>query len=219
MKIEFDISSELDKIIRRNGEHMRGIKDDFDPQVRQAMKGLVIFRQMEFYPYAKKTGQNPRELAQRLIDAYRSLTFGRPVLLVRALSILFSPPLFITNGSRSLVDSSKIRQAIRTENLEDRNRFFISKYSQANACGHIRSTIIGESLARLLEFQGHEVIRDNHLGDWGTQFGILLYAIKRENISLDDLGPDPIARLENLYRQGNAWTKERSIQFRPGRNW
>ena len=39
--------------------------------------------------------------------------------------------------------------------------------------GHIRSTIIGESLARLLEFQGHEVIRDNHLGDWGTQFGIL----------------------------------------------
>ena len=41
--------------------------------------------------------------------------------------------------------------------------------------GHIRSTIIGESLARLLEFQGHEVIRDNHLGDWGTQFGILLY--------------------------------------------
>ena len=39
--------------------------------------------------------------------------------------------------------------------------------------GHIRSTIIGESLARLLSLQGHDVIRDNHLGDWGTQFGIL----------------------------------------------
>ena len=47
--------------------------------------------------------------------------------------------------------------------------------------GHIRSTIIGESLARLMIFCGHKVIRDNHLGDWGTQFGILLYAIKREN--------------------------------------
>ena len=74
--------------------------------------------------------------------------------------------------------------------------------------GHIRSSIIGESLARLLEFQGHEVIRDNHLGDWGTQFGILLLAIKREKVSLEDLGDDPIARLEDLYRQGNSLVKE-----------
>ena len=64
--------------------------------------------------------------------------------------------------------------------------------------GHIRSTIIGESLARLLELQGHDVIRDNHLGDWGTQFGILLYAIKRSGVSLDNLGNEPVAALENL---------------------
>ena len=74
--------------------------------------------------------------------------------------------------------------------------------------GHIRSTIIGESLARLLELQGHRVTRDNHLGDWGTQFGILLYAIKREDISLDKLVDDPVATLEDLYRKGNAWTKK-----------
>ena len=74
--------------------------------------------------------------------------------------------------------------------------------------GHIRSTIIGESLARLLELQGHDVIRDNHLGDWGTQFGILLYAIKRSGVSLDNLGNEPVAALENLYRQGNTWVKE-----------
>ena len=74
--------------------------------------------------------------------------------------------------------------------------------------GHIRSTIIGESLARLLTLQGHKVIRDNHLGDWGTQFGILLYAIKRSGISLDNLGDEPVAALEDLYRQGNAWVKE-----------
>ena len=74
--------------------------------------------------------------------------------------------------------------------------------------GHIRSTIIGESLARLLSLQGHQIIRDNHLGDWGTQFGILLYAIKRSGISLDNLGEEPVAELEDLYRQGNAWVKE-----------
>ena len=66
--------------------------------------------------------------------------------------------------------------------------------------GHIRSTIIGESLARLMKLVGHEVIKDNHLGDWGTQFGILLYAIKREKVDLNQLGTVPIARLEELYR-------------------
>ena len=74
--------------------------------------------------------------------------------------------------------------------------------------GHIRSTIIGESLSRMLAYRGHSVVRDNHLGDWGTQFGILLLAIKREGISLNNLGDDPIAKLEDLYRHGNALVKE-----------
>ena len=52
------------------------------------------------------------------------------------------------------------------------------------------------------------MIRDNHLGDWGTQFGILLYAIKHSGISLDNLGEEPVAELEDLYRQGNTWVKE-----------
>ncbi len=44
--------------------------------------------------------------------------------------------------------------------------------------GHLRSTIIGESLCRMLEFQGHNVVRANHLGDWGTQFGMLIHYIR-----------------------------------------
>jgi arginyl-tRNA synthetase len=74
--------------------------------------------------------------------------------------------------------------------------------------GHIRSTIIGESLSRLLKLNGHKVTKDNHLGDWGTQFGILLYAIKREGIDLDSLGDEPVAKLEDLYRMGNQWIKD-----------
>ena len=106
-------------------------------------------------------------------------------------------------------DREKLARAVASENAFKA----VLDYSSPNTAkqmhvGHIRSTIIGESLARLLAFCGHEVTRDNHLGDWGTQFGILLYAIKREGASLDDLGDDPVAELEDLYRKGNAWTKE-----------
>ena len=83
--------------------------------------------------------------------------------------------------------------------------------------GHIRSTIIGESLSRLFDFFGHQVIRDNHLGDWGTQFGILLLSIKRLGVSLEDLGADPIARLEDLYRQGNQWVKDNESNLEEAR--
>ena len=86
--------------------------------------------------------------------------------------------------------------------------------------GHIRSTIIGESLARLLEFQGHEVIRDNHLGDWGTQFGILLYAIKREKFPL--MTSDSIQLPGSKTFTGKEMRGQKKINpilTRPGRNW
>jgi arginyl-tRNA synthetase len=64
--------------------------------------------------------------------------------------------------------------------------------------GHLRSTIIGESLCRILRFLGHKVIGDNHLGDWGTQFGILLYGYKNH---LDEgaFKSDPVRELARLY--------------------
>ena len=69
--------------------------------------------------------------------------------------------------------------------------------------GHIRSTVIGDVLARLLSFQGHQVVRDNHVGDWGKQFGILIIAVKNSSVDLDALGESPLEALENLYREGN----------------
>jgi arginyl-tRNA synthetase len=64
--------------------------------------------------------------------------------------------------------------------------------------GHLRSTIIGDSLVRILRFLGHTVIGDNHLGDWGTQFGILLYGYKNHR---DDaaFAADPVRELARLY--------------------
>jgi arginyl-tRNA synthetase len=72
--------------------------------------------------------------------------------------------------------------------------------------GHIRSTIIGDTLARVARFLGHHVITDNHLGDWGTQFGKVIYSWKHF-LDRDALEQDPIAELVRLYRHADALSK------------
>jgi arginyl-tRNA synthetase len=69
--------------------------------------------------------------------------------------------------------------------------------------GHIRSTFLGDSLARILRILGHRVITDNHIGDWGTQFGKLLVGWKTQ-LNADALRTDPIAEMERLYKTINA---------------
>jgi arginyl-tRNA synthetase len=84
-----------------------------------------------------------------------------------------------------------------------KTRTYVVDYSSPNVAkpmhvGHLRSTIIGDALARLFRFLGHRVITDNHLGDWGTQFGILLYGYKhfRDEKALQE---DPVRELARLY--------------------
>ena len=69
--------------------------------------------------------------------------------------------------------------------------------------GHIRSTILGDTLARVLRLLGHRVITDNHIGDWGTQFGMLLLGWKTQ-LNESALEKDPILELERLYKFINS---------------
>ena len=73
--------------------------------------------------------------------------------------------------------------------------------------GHIRSTILGDCLARTLRLLGHRVITDNHMGDWGTQFGMLLLGWKRE-LNSAALPSDAIGELERLYKKISADCKD-----------
>ena len=65
--------------------------------------------------------------------------------------------------------------------------------------GHLRSTIIGDAIARILSFMGHAVVRDNHLGDWGTQFGLLIVGM-REWGNEEALQATPVVELERVYK-------------------
>ncbi|NBP90623.1 MAG: arginine--tRNA ligase, partial [Opitutae bacterium] len=73
--------------------------------------------------------------------------------------------------------------------------------------GHLRPIVIGEAVARLIEFCGAELIRDNHIGDWGTNFGILILAIRRSGFKLDAKSPTALEDLERLYKEGSVQTK------------
>lgn len=81
--------------------------------------------------------------------------------------------------------------------------------------GHIRSTIIGDCLARIARFTGHTVITDNHIGDWGTQFGMVLYGWKRD-LNEAALLSDPIRELLRLYKAVNAESKAQEEAFKAG---
>jgi len=69
--------------------------------------------------------------------------------------------------------------------------------------GHIRSTALGDALARIATFLGHDVIRDNHIGDWGTQFGMVIWGWKNL-LDRDALGRDPLAEIVRIYKATNA---------------
>ena len=68
--------------------------------------------------------------------------------------------------------------------------------------GHIRSTVLGHALARIAQFLGHEVIRDNHIGDWGTQFGMVIYGWKTL-LDRQSLQRDPLAEIVRIYKETN----------------
>jgi arginyl-tRNA synthetase len=68
--------------------------------------------------------------------------------------------------------------------------------------GHIRSTVLGDALARVAEFLGHEVLRDNHIGDWGTQFGMVIYGWKNL-LDRQALQRNPLAEIVRIYKETN----------------
>ena len=72
--------------------------------------------------------------------------------------------------------------------------------------GHIRSLVVGDALARIATFLGHDVIRDNHIGDWGTQFGMVIYGWKHL-LDREALARDPIAELVRIYKSANELGK------------
>lgn len=152
---------------------------------------------------AKKTRQNPRELAQKVADALQQ----NPLIATAEVA----GPGFINLKLRPEKLAQYIKTSLQDEHLgiarNSKPQTIVIDYSSPNLAkemhvGHLRSSIIGDSLNRVLTFLGHKVIAQNHVGDWGTQFGMLVaYLIEQQQNGRADL---ELADLEQFYRNAKV---------------
>ena len=132
-------------------------------------------------PLGKKLGKPPREIAQQLVALVELADVCEPPEV--------AGPGFINLRLKNdwiveqLAAASARRRADRRRASRHSRGPIVVDYSSPNVAkpmhvGHIRSTVIGDALYRILKFLGHHTISDNHLGDWGTQFGMIIYGYK-----------------------------------------
>ena len=147
---------------------------------------------------AKKAKQNPRELAQKVAEALADNT------VIESAEV--AGPGFINLRLRPEFLAQNIQAALNDARFgvakTDKPQTVVIDYSSPNLAkemhvGHLRSSIIGDSISRVLEFMGNTVIRQNHVGDWGTQFGMLVaYLVEQQK----DNAAFELADLEQFYR-------------------
>ncbi len=155
---------------------------------------------------AKSRRTNPRELATKVVEALDLAGIGTADIAGPGfINIRVTPEKFAAHAAELLAD-----ERLGVPASGD-GRTVVIDFSAPNVAkpmhvGHIRSTIIGDALARISRFLGYEVITDNHIGDWGTQFGMILHGWKTI-LNEDVLEADPILELLRVYREVNAAAK------------
>ncbi len=152
---------------------------------------------------AKSLGMNPRQLATQLIESIdlggvaEADIAGPGFINFRITKVAWCEKLAGLLGDDRLgVDLAQPAQNIVVD-------FSAPNVAKPMHVGHIRSTIIGESLARIAIFLGHKVVKDNHIGDWGTQFGMIIHGWKTV-LDQEALESDPVAELLRVYRTVNG---------------
>ncbi|MEM6688957.1 MAG: arginine--tRNA ligase [Planctomycetota bacterium] len=151
-------------------------------------------------PLAKRLQRDPIELAEEIIGkvdladlADRVEVAGRGFINVHLSDDFLAKQLVVISQD----ERHGISKPIDPQTI-------LVDYSSPNVAkpmhvGHIRSTVIGDALSRIFRYLGHQVITDNHLGDWGTQFGMIIYGYKHFG-EADKVKQNPVAELSSLYR-------------------
>ena len=184
-----------------------GIDDTFTPHLAQSTRPeFGDFQANGMLAAAKASKTNPRELAQAVLEQLDLNGIASQVDIAGPGFInIHLANSFLGSALSDISDSSHlgIEQVTTPQTV-------VVDYSSPNLAkemhvGHLRSSIIGDAVVRVLEYRGETVIRQNHMGDWGTQFGMLIAELEeyleRETQSKNDLGDIALADLETFYQQ------------------
>ncbi len=165
-------------------------------------------------PMGKQLGRSPREVAAELVSNVELDDVCLPAEI--------AGPGFINLRLRDSWLVEQLAEAVPDDRLAVSKtsdpRTYVLDYSSPNVAkpmhvGHIRSTVIGDAICRVLRFVGHQVISDNHLGDWGTQFGMIIYGYKHF-VDSDRFAAEPVAELGRLYKLVQQLVQYRTAQQR-----
>ena len=198
--------SALQEIRNRFASVLASLTDDVDASLSMIRSSqdpkFGDFQANCAMPLAKKSGVAPRDLAQQMVDQVPLDDFCETVEV--------AGPGFINLKLRTDWLEQQARKIVGDERLgvqQVEPKKIVIDYSSPNVAkpmhvGHLRSSVIGNCLERVLRFLCHDVISDNHIGDWGTQFGMIIYGY-RHFVDQTAYATDPVAELARLYRLVN----------------
>ena len=151
----------------------------------------------------KQRGENPRALAEKIIAQLDINDVSEPPVIAGAGFINFTLRQAAVEKQTLEIFQDERLGVAKTESP----RRIVIDFGSPNVAkpmhvGHIRSTALGEALARVAMFLGNEVIRDNHVGDWGTQFGMVIWGWKNL-LDREALQRDPLAEIVRIYKETN----------------
>jgi len=213
MSVSFNLATSIESAVLTAAEKAGADISVFTADVRTADPRHGDFQANGALPYAKRTQQNPRAFAQKLVDALSAEISAE-------FDVTIAGPGFLNFTARATTldrwltayaDEASLRAGASSAQPEA-GQIFVVDYSSPNTAkqmhvGHLRSAVIGEAICRLLDFSGAKVIRDNHIGDWGTGFGKLIWAYKK-HLDFSALESDPLEEFERLYKLGNRTAEE-----------
>jgi len=214
MSVWFNPAREIEALLRQAAEAVPTLGKGFNPELKPSDPRHADFQANGVLAAAKAAKANPRALATSLVEALRQQAGWDETLVQVEVAgpgfINFKlTPAALGAWLREYRDESKWRAG--AARLMGGQKVIIDYPSPNTAkqmhVGHLRPIVIGEAVARLIAFCGADLIRDNHIGDWGTNFGILILAIRRAKFVLDPQSPEALEDLERLYKEGSAATK------------